>query len=114
MSDGIHPARIGHLTMGEVESIHLHEGGPAAARILLEHYQTPARVRWLIDHGDLLRIQDAYPTNAYGGQRPITHADNDWPNDNARCLYLYQQDTWWVRDLNPNGTWPHDWKPLTA
>jgi hypothetical protein len=114
MSDNIHPARIGRLTMGEIESIHLHEGGPAAAALLTRYWNSPSRVRYLIDHGDILRLGNEYPTNAYGGQRPIVHADNAWPNDNARCLYLYQQDTWWVRDLNPNGTWPPDWKPLDA
>jgi hypothetical protein len=106
------PARIGRLTLGEVESIHLHEGGPAAAQLLLAHYTAPARVRWLIDHGDLLRLGDLAPVGAYGGSRPQVHADNNWPNDTAQCLYLYVDGTWWQRPMNHDGTFPHEWAPI--
>ena len=52
------PARIGTYThTGQVRSIHLHEGGPAAAAALVKHWNTKQRVGFLIEAGDLLRLE---------------------------------------------------------
>jgi hypothetical protein len=120
------PARIGHLTSGQIRSIALHEADETTGELLARYLTEPDDIANVIRYGDIQRITPNAARTAInplgatalyiayqpGGARPIDHADNAWPLG-AQCLYLHQQDTWWKRTANTDGTWPDTWTPIT-
>jgi hypothetical protein len=110
------PARIGHLTQGQIRSIALHEANEDTGELLARFLTDPERVAIVIGRGDASRLywhgHDLVIAHQPAGNRPITHPDNHWP-PGPQCLYLHQQDTWWKRTANTDGTWPDTWTPIT-
>ncbi len=115
------PARIGRLTQGGIQSIALIESDENTAKLLTEHWNTPSRVYWLIDGGDILRFthdehNHTYTTNVVRTAPPspaIDHPDNDWPDTGQTCIYAWWQDTWWKREAREDHGWPSTWEPAT-
>lgn len=118
------PARIGHLTQGQIRSIALHQANHQTGELLARYLTHPTDVDAVIARGDLRRIDQhrdlehrvwgkPYIILAHDpqGAKPILHPDNQWP-PGAACLYLHQQDTWWSRRANPDGTYPGTWTPI--
>jgi hypothetical protein len=113
------PARIGHLTGGQIRSIALHEATEETGELLARYLTDDIDIALLVNTGDIQRLEPrshiGTPLLAFVYAKipgaAVDHPDNAWP-PGAQCLYLHQQDTWWKRTANTDGTWPDTWTPI--
>lgn len=110
---------------GTITSIYVHADGDELAPLLKAHYQDEAKIKQLIELGDLsaLRSEIGVQRNwttidegciAYHRDRgeprdqtkAATHTARDWPNTNQAFEYLWRGGKWhWRRARAVNPPW---------